>query len=198
MNRLFPYLILACALVPLGAQEMSSPARETGDVEVVSDVFDGKLAEGIAVWRGNVHVNDPQMELTCDYLTAKMPPAGGGLNVIIAETNVVIRLHDKELGLITAKGDKMVYTAATRLVEISADPGPAIIETPQATMWGPVFILDQDKHTLRSNSQRGKVRTVLKAGALNFGTSSNSATKLGVPGAPVAPSGAVSKVPPKP
>ncbi|HXE41413.1 MAG TPA: hypothetical protein VN516_00205, partial [Candidatus Baltobacteraceae bacterium] len=42
-----------------------------------------------AIYSGDVHVTDPQMKLTCEWLIANLPQSGR-VNRIVAETNVVI------------------------------------------------------------------------------------------------------------
>src|SRR5664280_604909 len=47
-----------------------------------------------AIYRGHVRVDDPEMKLTCAWLVADVPQAGGHPNHIVAETNVVIDFTD--------------------------------------------------------------------------------------------------------
>jgi lipopolysaccharide export system protein LptA len=77
--------------------------------EIASDSANFDLKSRIAVYIGNVHVKDPQMEMTCAIMTARVP-ASGRIDSIIAEQNVVIDASDDQGRPIHATGDKAVYT----------------------------------------------------------------------------------------
>jgi lipopolysaccharide transport protein LptA len=63
---------------------------------IVSDSADFDMAGHKAVYHGHVRVDDPQMKLTCAQLVVDLPPAGGRVSHIVAETNVVIDLVDEK------------------------------------------------------------------------------------------------------
>lgn len=69
------------------------------------------LRSNIYVYRGDVHVDDPRMKLTCDLLTIEAPklPPPAKFNRATAETNVVIDWVDDK-GTNHATSDKAVYT----------------------------------------------------------------------------------------
>jgi lipopolysaccharide transport protein LptA len=137
-----------------------------------SDRADFDLNAHTATYRGNVHVTDPQMNLTCAYLIADLPEAGH-INHIVAETNVVIDLMQSN-EMAHATGEMAVYDYAVKngvtneTVTLTGNPtlkdargmsrGDAIIwypvenrlsiKNPRGTTYVPVF-----NHTAETNSQ---------------------------------------------
>src|SRR5690242_12465607 len=73
-----------------------------------SDSADFDLNARTAIYRGDVHVSDPEMKMNCDWLVADLPQAGH-INHIVAETNVVIDFTDDRGETRHAVGDKAVY-----------------------------------------------------------------------------------------
>src|SRR5882724_1758858 len=68
------------------------------------------LSSKMAIYREDVHVDDPQMKLTCELLTVEAPGVSEGkFNRATAETNVVIDWIDAK-GPNHATADKAVYT----------------------------------------------------------------------------------------
>ena len=98
-----------------------------------------------AIFRGHVRVDDPEMKLTCDQLTADVPQAGGRPNHIVAETNVVIDFTDTKGQTNHATGDKAVYIynvqngVTNKTVTLTGNPQ---MENTQGTQAGDVIILD--------------------------------------------------------
>lgn len=62
-----------------------------------------------AFYYGHVHVDDPQMKLTSAQMVADLPPTGGHISRIVAETNVVIDFLDDKGQTNHAISDKAVY-----------------------------------------------------------------------------------------
>jgi lipopolysaccharide export system protein LptA len=56
---------------------------------IVSERADFDLTARRAVYHGHVRVDDPQMKLTCEQLTADLPQSGGHIDHLVALTNVV-------------------------------------------------------------------------------------------------------------
>jgi lipopolysaccharide transport protein LptA len=71
--------------------------------------FDLNSTPHQAFYYGHVHVDDPQMKLTSDQMIADLPPSGGHISRIVAETNVVIHFLDDKGQTNHAASDKMVY-----------------------------------------------------------------------------------------
>jgi lipopolysaccharide transport protein LptA len=138
------------------AQTPTDP-RAGHEILIDADHFEYDSQIGVAIYRGNVRVNDPQMELTCEVLTVRLPAAGGTVESIVAEQSVVIlNKQDKS----RATGAKAVYTSASEVVELTGDPR---IETPQGVLTGDVVLFDRAKNKLRAT---GKVHMKLRPDAL--------------------------------
>ena len=87
----------------------AAPPPPRAPTLIDSDSADFDLNGAQAIYRGHVRVDDPQMKLTCEQLTADLPQAGGRVNHIVAETNVVIDFTDDKGQTNHATGDKAVY-----------------------------------------------------------------------------------------
>jgi len=77
--------------------------------KVDSDTAEFDLARHEAIYHGHVRVDDPQMKLSCERLVADLPAAGGRVNHIVADTNVVIDFEDNKGQTHHATGDRAVY-----------------------------------------------------------------------------------------
>jgi lipopolysaccharide export system protein LptA len=96
------------AATGLNAQTNSSSA--TNETLISSRVADFDLNARHAIYSGDVHVTDPQMKLTCEWLIADLPQSGR-VNHIVAETNVVIDFTQNN-ETTHATGEKAVYNFA--------------------------------------------------------------------------------------
>jgi lipopolysaccharide transport protein LptA len=86
-----------------------SPTKTNPPTQIDSDSADFDLNGRVAVYRGNVRVDSPRMKLTCVQLTVNLPPEGGRVNHIVAETNVVIDATDEKGATNHVTSDKAVY-----------------------------------------------------------------------------------------
>jgi lipopolysaccharide transport protein LptA len=96
------------ALVTTNAPAPKTPAPHA-PTRIDSDSADFDLNGRQAVYYGNVRVDDPRMKLTCAQLTVDLPPTGGRINHIVAETNVVIDATDEKGATNHVTSDKAVY-----------------------------------------------------------------------------------------
>lgn len=86
------------------------------DTEIFSDHFDFNRGTGLAFYRGNARVLDPQMRLQCRQLTVKLPENSDPTNRIVrpdrivAETNVIVDYFTEKGEKTHATGAKMVFT----------------------------------------------------------------------------------------
>ena len=107
------YLIALLALVGGGWSHAQTNAAAVSTSRaptiITSERADFDLAERHAVYRGNVRVDDPQMKLTCEELTADLPQSGGQINHLVALTNVVMDSVDEKGQTKHATSDKAVY-----------------------------------------------------------------------------------------
>ncbi|HXT13890.1 MAG TPA: hypothetical protein VN873_20235 [Candidatus Angelobacter sp.] len=104
-------LVAQTTLQPQPADVPALSGNNTnGPTEITSEQGQFFLKSNVFVYRGNVHVDNPQMKLTCGLLTVEAPTVDvGRFNRATAETNVVINWWD-EKGLNHATSDKAVYT----------------------------------------------------------------------------------------
>lgn len=90
------------------AAGLSAGAQDATNLTTISSrTADFDLNDRHAVYSGDVHVTDPRMKLTCEWLVADLPQSGH-IHQIVAETNVVIDLVQSNL-TVHATGDKAVY-----------------------------------------------------------------------------------------
>jgi lipopolysaccharide export system protein LptA len=104
-----------------------------------------------------VRVDDPQMKLVCEQLVADVPQAGGRMNHIVAETNVVIDFIDDKGHTNHATGDKAVYIyseqggVTNETVTLTGNPQ---MENAQGTLTGDVIVWDRLNNHLSASNQR--------------------------------------------
>jgi lipopolysaccharide export system protein LptA len=166
MKNCFILALLVGLAAPISAQTVTNAAKApmviTGD-----DGGDFNMETGLVVLRGNVQVDDPQMNLKCDLLTVKFttvtnkadkpsPPAPKAdttgtrqnqepptllaaqrIESIVAESRVVMLLKKDNS---RATGGKAVYTAATDTVELTQD---ATVQMPQGLARGQLIVYDR-------------------------------------------------------
>lgn len=85
------------------------PTPAPAPTQIDSDSADFDLNGRQAIYIGHVRVDDPRMKLICARLTVDLPPTGGRINHIVAETNVVIDATDEKGATNHATCDKAVY-----------------------------------------------------------------------------------------
>jgi len=133
----------------------NAPAAERSPTEIFADsgVFD--RTNYLVTYTGNVRVEDPQMKLTCDVLTAKVPHAGAKLDSIVATSNVVIQAQDGQGRPVHATSGRAVYSyqvvnsITNETIELSGDPFP-VVDRGQDRLAGDVIIWDRIKDTFRA------------------------------------------------
>ncbi len=100
------------------------------------------------IYHGNVRVIASDMKLTCALLTANLPPSGGRISHIVAETNVVIDAMDSKGQTLHATGDKAVYNydaqngVTNETVTLTGNPQPRV-EDAQGTQTADVIVWDR-------------------------------------------------------
>ena len=137
--------MLGGLLVHAQTNAPGAPPAPRAPTRISSESGDFDLNGHQAIYRGRVRVDDPEMKLTCAWLVADVPPAGGRPNHIVAETNVVIDYTDDKGQTNHATGDKAVYVyseqdgVTNKTVTLTGNPQ---IENAQGTQAGDVIILD--------------------------------------------------------
>ncbi len=154
MKRILASILLASAISLVAADA----PKTSSNIEIRSDEFVFSSEQRTGVYTGNVRLIDPpDMELTCEKMTANLAETGGGIEKIIAEESVVIKLYELQNGkrvLRTAKGRKAVYEAASNRVTLT---GESYIEVAEGKLTADEVILDRTSGSFRA---RGGVLTI--------------------------------------
>jgi lipopolysaccharide transport protein LptA len=159
MKRLCLMLIAAggCLLVQAQTNTGGTLPTARGPTLISSASADFDLAGHEATYHGHVHVDDPQMNLVCEKLVADVPEAGGHVNHIVAETNVVIDFTDTKGQTNHATSDKAVYIyeeqggATNETVTLTGNPQ---IENAKGTLTGDVIVWDRLNNHMSASNQR--------------------------------------------
>jgi lipopolysaccharide transport protein LptA len=137
------------------ADDAPKPPRAPTIID--SDRADFDLTARRAYYYGNVHVDDPQMKLTCEKLVADMPPEGGRINHIVAETNVVMDSTDEKGQTHHATSDKAVYDYSVQnggTNETVTLTGHARMEDAQGWLTGEPIVWDRVSNHLTAINQK--------------------------------------------
>ena len=115
--------------------------------DIYSDSADFDWLGHTATNRGNVRVIAPDAKLTCALLVADLPQSGGGLNHVVAETNVVLDAKDSNGKPIHATGDRAVYDYNVKngvtndTITLTGYPQPQVV-IPEGTIMADVIVWD--------------------------------------------------------
>jgi lipopolysaccharide transport protein LptA len=126
--------------------QTNAPAAPRAPTRISSESWDYDNTTRQMIYRGHVRVNDPQMKLTCAQLVADLPPPGGRMNHIVAETNVVIDFTDDKGQTNHATSDKAVYDYDVQGVvtnETVTLTGHPQVENTQGTLTGEPIVWDR-------------------------------------------------------
>jgi lipopolysaccharide export system protein LptA len=116
-------LLGALAIRPDSSRDGSAKTNDAAPatpVKITCEEYE--LSPERTVFRGDVRVDDAQMQLTCDLLTVRLAPGGTNVLDIVADRNVVMSLVETNGQLTTATCARAVYTAATGQIELSSQP----------------------------------------------------------------------------
>jgi lipopolysaccharide transport protein LptA len=144
------------------------PPHASTLIDSVSADFD--LTARRAVYRGKVRVNDPQMKLTCEELTADLPQVGGHIDHLVALTNVVMDSVDEKGQTNHATSDKAVYIynvvngVTNETVTLT---GNAKVESAQGWMTGEPIIWDRAKNSMHAENQQMQLRQNITTAPVN-------------------------------
>ncbi len=132
----------------LGKQAQTK-APETPETIILSDNFEFEMNTRQAVYEGSVRVIDPKLNrtnLVSETLTATLPEAGGRVDRIVAQTNVVLDSFNEKGERTRATGQKAVYTyketpgKTNEIVELTGKPK---LEQPNGWMTADVITMDR-------------------------------------------------------
>jgi lipopolysaccharide export system protein LptA len=156
----------------------TNPPTEVRPTEIQSSSGEFFMKSNVFVYHGNVHVDNPQMKLTCELLIIEGPKLTNGnrFNRATAVTNVVIDWVD-ENGTNHATSEKAVYTytitnlaetlnpgsfVTNALVVLSGNP---IVTGPSGSFQGDPVYWDRIKDTITSPNMTRT--TVIQKGTNN-------------------------------
>ncbi len=121
MKKLFWLMTVMVGLV-LGHEVSAQEAAKKQPLEILSDYFEFSTTNHIAVFKGNVIVNDPpETKIHCDELTVHLTADNSRLEVIYAEGNVKIDVVDKD-GKKTATGKHATFDVQANVLTLTGDP----------------------------------------------------------------------------
>ena len=151
-----------------GTKTNAAPAQT--DVDSDRATFDTK--NGLVTYRDHVLVVNPQLHLTCVFLTAQRSQGGTNnqFDVIVAETNVVIDFTDESGRKTHATADKSVYTRTNDLLTLTGNPR---LETSNGWSTADIFVLNQ---TTRRIQGSGHCRFYSRTALASAGTAANPAS----------------------
>jgi lipopolysaccharide transport protein LptA len=160
MKLILPLVLATAAL--LHAEETNLPPFTLATMEtlITSKSVEFDLKSRTAVYREDVHVADPRVNLTCDKLTANIPADGRRVDSIVAESNVIILIPENG-ATNRATAAKAVYVykinagVTNEMLELTGSP---TIETPQGTLTGDSILWDRANNTIKATNQRMIVR----------------------------------------
>jgi lipopolysaccharide transport protein LptA len=138
------------ALVTTNAP-VPKPQPPLQPMRIESESVDFDLTARKATYHRRVRMDDPEIKLICENLTADLPQEGGRINHIVAETNVVIDFTDDKGQTMHATGDKMVYDyavqngATNETVTLTGNPE---LENAQGKSTGDVIVWDRARNHL--------------------------------------------------
>lgn len=131
--------------------------RQPTRIDSDSADFDMKMNAREVIYRGHVRVTDPQMKLTCARLAADLPPDGGRVNHIVAETNVVIDFTNEKNQTNHVMSDKAVYIYNVKngvTNETVTFTGNAKIENAQGWLTGEPIVWNRANNSLTATNQK--------------------------------------------
>lgn len=141
----------------LAAQPAAPEDAATNVIVITAAEFVYDAKSGVAVYTGDVHAEEAQMDIRCGVLTARFAASGTEIESITAERSVVIlNKSDQTRG----RGDKAVYTAATDVLELTGNPS---LETAQGELTAESVVLDRREGKLRA---KGSFKMKLRPDAL--------------------------------
>jgi lipopolysaccharide transport protein LptA len=146
------------------------PKPPRAPTRIDSERADFDLAARHAVYRGNVRVDDPQMQMTCEELTADLPQSGGHIDHLVALTNVVMDSVDDKGQTNHATSDKAIYDykvvngVTNETVTLT---GNAKVENAQGWMTGEPIIWDRVNNSIHAENQKMILRQSITTTLVN-------------------------------
>jgi lipopolysaccharide export system protein LptA len=143
---------LAAAEPADGATNKTTPQI----TEIFSDEFNYDTNTDVAVFRDNVRLDNPQLKLVCEKLTAKLPAGADRTNDLqyaVAETNVAIDYFDEHGEKTHATAEKAVYSTTiangvtNKVLDLTGNP---VLERTNGWIMADFITMDRLNGTLRA------------------------------------------------
>jgi len=166
--------------------QTNAPTVSRAPTRIDSDSvdFDMNTNARTATYLGHVHVDDPQMKLTCAWLLADLPQGGGRVNHIVAETNVVIDFTDDKGQTNHVTGDKAVYdysvqgAVTNETVTLTGHPQ---VENAQETIKGEPIVWDRANNHFSAVNETMIFRQNLDSAIIRTNSAAANTNKLSTP-----------------
>jgi len=129
--KLITLLLIATALPLLAAETNPAPAPGSAETHITSKSVQFDMKTRQAVYKGDVQVKDPRIDLNCELLTATVSEGGGRVDNLVAESNVVAVITTNNT-VFTVTAPKAIYiyqvqpTATNQTLELTGLPEPKI------------------------------------------------------------------------
>ena len=167
MKKICLIAILALAgngWLPAQTNTSTAPKPPRAPTIINSDRADFDLTGRHAVYRGNVRVDDPQMQMSCEELTADLPQTGGHINHLVALTNVVMDSVDDKGQTNHATSDKAIYDYSVVngvTNETVTLTGNAKVDDGKSWMTGEPITFDRVNNSIHAENQKMILRQSL-------------------------------------
>lgn len=129
----------------------NAPPVERLATDILSDKGWFDLKNRTVIYSGNVRVSDPQMKLTCEILTVRVPTNGGRVDTLVAERSVKIEAADQKGKPVHVTCDKALYeykVSGSATNEIITLTGHVFVESAAFTGTGEPLIWDRVNGTI--------------------------------------------------
>lgn len=150
-------IVAADGMLRAQTNAVTAQASPRAPTIINSERADFDIAARKVFYYGNVRVDDPQMKLTCAQMVADLPPEGGHISRIVAETNVVIDSVDEKGQTNHATSDKAVYIYNVQngvTNETVTLTGHAKVENAQGWLTGEPIIWDRANNMMHAENQK--------------------------------------------
>ena len=145
-------------------------AVERPPTEIFSDTADFDLKNRIGVYRGHVRVTDPQMQMTCDLLTALVSTNGGRPESIIASGNVKVEGLDdrgRSVRLTCDKAVNLYQVTSTATNDTITLTGNVYVDSAMFKGTGDPIIWDRVHDTIHVENQDMQIQPEIKKTGTN-------------------------------
>jgi lipopolysaccharide transport protein LptA len=148
--------LMALLMLTGGSSSQAQTNLKTAPTVITSEHWVYNNGSRQVIYTGNVQVDDPRMKLTCEQLIAYLPPSGG-LDHLVALTNVVMDSVDEKGQTNHATSDMAVYEHNVKngvTNETVTLTGNARIRSGQDWMTGEPIVWDRVNNSMRAENPK--------------------------------------------